>query len=60
MTTAREMDNEIDWSSLTFDYTPADINLRCHYSDGKWGEIEATRSQEVELPIASTCLHYGQ
>ena len=60
MTTAREMDNEIDWSSLTFDYTPADINLRCHYSDGKWGEIEATRSQEVALPIAATCLQYGQ
>ena len=60
MTTAREMDNEIDWSSLTFDYTPADINLRCQYSDGKWGEIEATRSQEVALPIAATCLQYGQ
>lgn len=54
------MDNEIDWSSLTFDYTPADFNLRCHFRDGEWGEIEVSTDNEISLPIAATCLHYGQ
>ena len=54
------MDKEIDWKSLNFDYTPADYNLRCYFRDGKWGEIEVSQSQDITLPIAATCLHYGQ
>lgn len=28
----------IDWSSLSFGYTPTDYNVRCYYRNGKWGE----------------------
>ncbi|MDR3705553.1 MAG: branched-chain amino acid aminotransferase [Paludibacteraceae bacterium] len=51
---------EIDWSNIPFGYMPTDFNVRCHYRDGKWGEIEATNSDTINLHMAATCLHYGQ
>jgi branched-chain amino acid aminotransferase len=51
---------EIDWSNIPFGYMPTDFNVRCHYRDGKWGEIEATNSETINLHMAATCLHYGQ
>lgn len=51
---------EIDWSSLPFGYYPTDYNLRCTYRDGKWGEIEVSTSETIDLHIAATSLHYGQ
>lgn len=54
------MKEEIDWSKLPFGYLPTDYNVRCTYSDGKWGEIEVSDSPFVNLHIAATCLHYGQ
>ena len=50
----------IDWKNLTFSYMPTEFNLRCHYADGKWGEIEETRDETIPLHIAAECLHYGQ
>lgn len=50
----------IDWSSLSFGYMPTDYNVRCYYRDGKWGEIEVSDSDTVNMHMASTCLHYGQ
>lgn len=50
----------IDWSSLPFGYYPTDYNVRCRFKDGKWGEIEVTTSDKIELHMAATSLHYGQ
>ena len=54
------MDKELDWSNLSFGYIPTDYNVRCRYSSGKWGEIEVSRSETINLHIAATSLHYGQ
>lgn len=51
---------DIDWKHLPFGYYPTDYNLRCYYRDGKWGEIEVSDSEKLELHMASTVLHYGQ
>lgn len=51
---------EIDWSNLSFGYMPTDYNVRCWYRDGKWGELEVSSSEYVDMHIAATCLHYGQ
>lgn len=54
------MDKDIDWGTLPFGYYPTDYNLRCYFKDGKWGPIEESRSETVELHMAATCLHYSQ
>ncbi len=54
------MDKELDWSNLSFGYIPTDYNVRCYYKDGKWGEIEVSNSETINIHIAATALHYGQ
>ena len=54
------MTPDIDWKNLPFGYYPTDYNVRCTFKDGKWGEIEVTQSDKIELHMAATCLHYGQ
>lgn len=50
----------IDWKSLPFGYMKTDYNVRCYYRDGKWGNLEVSSSEHVDLHIAATALHYGQ
>ncbi len=50
----------IDWQNLPFGYIPTDYNVRCVYKDGKWGEIEVSSSDRIDLHMAATSLHYGQ
>lgn len=50
----------LDWKNLGFAYTKTDYNVRCYYRNGKWGEIEVSSDDNLTIPIASTCLHYGQ
>lgn len=52
--------NEIDWSNLGFGYMKTDYNVRCTYKDGKWGEIEVTDSERIDMHMAASALHYGQ
>ena len=54
------MDKELDWGNLTFGYVPTDYNVRCCYRDGKWGEIEVSSSDTINIHMAATSLHYGQ
>lgn len=54
------MSNELDWGNLSFGYIPTDYNVRCYFRDGKWGEIEVSSSETINLHIAATALHYGQ
>jgi branched-chain amino acid aminotransferase len=50
----------IDWKCLPFGYFKTDYNIRCTYKDGKWGELEVSTSEFINLHMAATCLHYGQ
>lgn len=51
---------DLDWASLSFGYVPTDYNVRCYWRDGKWGELEVSSETSLNIPIAATCLHYGQ
>lgn len=52
--------NTIDWKNLAFGYIKTDYNIRCSYKDGKWGDLEVSESEYLNLHMAATCLHYGQ
>lgn len=52
--------SELDWSNLSFGYIKTDYNVRCYYRDGKWGELELSSEETLNLHMAATCLHYGQ
>ena len=51
---------EINWSEIPFGYMKTDYNVRCYYRDGAWGELEVSSSENIDIHMASTCLHYGQ
>lgn len=50
----------IDWANLKFGYMRTDYNVRCYYRNGKWGEIEISSSETIDIHMAATALHYGQ
>lgn len=50
----------LKWSELPFGYIKTDYNVRCYYRDGKWGELEVSSSEILNIHMAATCLHYGQ
>lgn len=50
----------IDWAHLPFGYLKTDYNVRCAFKDGKWGDIEVSDSEFINVHMAATCLHYGQ
>jgi branched-chain amino acid aminotransferase len=49
-----------DWGSLPFGYMKTDFNIRCIYKNGKWGKLEVSSSEYIDIHIAATGLHYGQ
>ncbi len=50
----------INWEKLPFGYFKTDYNVRCYYRDGKWGEMEVSSSEYINIHMAATSLHYGQ
>jgi len=50
----------LDWKNLPFGYLKTDYNVRCVYKDGRWGKLEVSASEYIDVHIASTGLHYGQ
>ena len=50
----------LDWSNIGFGYRKTDGNVRCHYKDGAWGNVEVCTDENISLHMAATCLHYGQ
>ena len=50
----------IDWKNLPFGYMKTDYNVRCHFRNGGWGELEITSDEYIPVHIAATGLHYGQ
>jgi branched-chain amino acid aminotransferase len=49
-----------DWKKLPFGYIKTEYNIRCRYKDGKWGDLEVSSSEYIDVHIAATGLHYGQ
>lgn len=45
---------------MPFGYIKTDYNIRCKYKNGKWGELEISDSEFIDVHIAATGLHYGQ
>ncbi|MDR0365095.1 MAG: branched-chain amino acid aminotransferase [Bacteroidales bacterium] len=52
--------NNIEWSKLPFGYVKTHYNVRCYNRDGKWGEVEISSSEYINIHMAATALHYGQ
>jgi branched-chain amino acid aminotransferase len=50
----------LDWKNLPFGYVKTNYNVRCYYRDGAWGELEISSSENINMHMAATCLHYGQ
>lgn len=50
----------IDWATLPFGYLKTDYNVRTYFKDGKWSEIEVSESENINIHMAATSLHYGQ
>lgn len=51
---------KIDWKNLGFGYSKTDYNVRSWYRNGKWGELEVSDSEILNIHMAATSLHYGQ
>jgi len=51
---------KLDWGSLPFGYIKTDFNVRSVFKDGKWGKLEVSSSEYIDIHIAATGLHYGQ
>lgn len=50
----------MEWEKLPFGYFKTDYNVRCYNRNEKWGEVEVSSSEYVNIHMAATCLHYGQ
>jgi len=50
----------LDWKNLPFGYVKTKYNVRCYYKDGKWGNLEVSDSEYINIHMAATALHYGQ
>ena len=50
----------MDWSNLPFGFHKTDYNIRCHFRNGEWGELEISSSEYLNIHMAATALHYGQ
>ncbi len=51
---------DVDWKKLGFGYRDADYNIRCYYKNGQWGELEISSSNQLNIHMSATALHYGQ
>ncbi len=49
-----------DWKNLPFGYVKTNYNVRCYFRNDKWGELEVSSSEKIDIHMAATCLHYGQ
>ena len=49
-----------DWKTIGFGYRKTNLNVRCYYKNGEWGELELSDSEHLNIHMAATSLHYGQ
>ena len=45
---------EIDWANLSFGYMRTDYNVRINFRNGKWGELEVSSEEYLNLHMAAT------
>jgi len=50
----------IKWGELPFGYQKTNYNVRCYFRNGKWGKVEVSSSEYINIHMAATALHYGQ
>jgi branched-chain amino acid aminotransferase len=50
----------MNWEKLGFQYIPTNCYLQATFKDGKWGKLAIKKKASITLPVAATCLHYGQ
>lgn len=50
----------IDWKKLGFEYLDTACHIRHTWRDGVWDDGELISDPTIRLPIAASCLHYGQ
>lgn len=50
----------LDFANLDFSYRKMDYFIKYYFRNGKWDKGELSSDEVVEMPIAATCLHYGQ
>lgn len=50
----------IDWKKLTFGYSKTNYNVRTYFKNGKWGSLELSSKETINIHMAATALHYGQ
>jgi len=54
------MEQAIDWKNLGFEYMDTGSHVRAEFKDGQWTRPQLVKGNQLNLHIASTCLHYGQ
>ncbi len=52
--------NEINWSELSFSYTPTDWRYVANYADGAWGQGSLRSEANIVLSESACVLHYAQ
>ena len=50
----------IDWKTLGFNYMDTACHIKYVWRDGEWDAGELVTDPFLRLPIAASCLHYGQ
>jgi len=53
-------DLDIEWGKLPFGYFKTDYNVRCYFRNNKWGKLEISSSESINIHMAAGGLHYGQ
>ncbi|MCH5330182.1 MAG: branched-chain amino acid aminotransferase [Alistipes sp.] len=54
-----EIEKNLEWESLGFNYYRTEWNARFYYRDGAWSEMELSDSEYFPMHISAACLHYG-
>ena len=48
--------NDLNWSELSFGYIPTDYNIRCYFTEGKWGDLEISSSENITMHMADALI----
>ena len=49
----------IKWGELGFAYYKTAFNVRYHYANGQWSQMEVTDDEYIKMHMSAACLHYG-
>ena len=49
----------IKWGELGFAYYKTAFNVRYHYENGQWSQMQVTDDEYIKMHMSAACLHYG-